>query len=178
MKRYFELFYIFARIGLFTLGGGYVMIPLIQKEIVENRKWVSDGEFVDMLGIAQSIPGVMAVNLAISAGYRIKGVRGSVAAAMGAVLPSFSVILVIAVFLSRGFSNPIVESIFSGIRPAVAALIAVPVINTAKAAGLNRWTVWVPVAGALLIWPIGVSPVYVILACAAGGFLFNMWRKG
>ena len=172
MKFYFTLFSIFFKIGLFTLGGGYAMLPLIETEIVDKRNWIDKKEFLDLTAIAQSAPGVLAVNMAVFVGYKLRGLSGAVVAILGAVLPSFLIILLIAVFL-RGFRHyPLVESIFMGIRPAVVALIAVPVFTLARAAGVTCKNAWVPIVCAGAVWLGGVSPVYIVLAAGVGGLVF------
>lgn len=173
----FQLFYIFFKIGAFTIGGGYAMIPLIEAEIVTKKGWVAKEDFLDLLAIAQSAPGVFAVNIAIFIGYRLRGVKGSIVTALGAVLPSFLIILCIALFFLRFKENPTVEAIFKGIRPAVVALIAAPTFNLAKAAKINRYTIWIPIVSALLIWLLGFSPIWIILLAGVGGYLYQLRIK-
>ncbi|MBP1663650.1 MAG: chromate transporter [Bacteroidetes bacterium] len=147
---YWQMFITFVRIGAFTIGGGYAMIPLIQREVVQVRKWISPKEFIDMLALAQSAPGVIAINTAIFIGYKIKGIRGSIVTALGCALPSFVIILLIAMVFSNFKDNAIVERIFKGIRPVVVALIA-----------------------ALLIWGLNISPVWIVMAAIAGGIIYG-----
>ena len=170
----FQLFYIFFKIGAFTIGGGYAMIPLIEAEIVTKKGWVAKEDFLDLLAIAQSAPGVFAVNIAIFIGYRLRGVRGCIVTALGAILPSFLIILCIALFFLRFKENPTVEAIFRGIRPAVVALIAAPTFNLAKAAKINRYTIWIPIISALLIWLLGFSPIWIILLAGIGGYVWKL----
>lgn len=172
MKFYFSLFFIFFKIGLFTLGGGYAMLPLIEAEVVDKRRWIDKKEFLDLTALAQSAPGILAVNMAIFVGYKLRSLPGAVTATLGAVLPSFLIILLIAVFLRDFRHNPVVESVFRGIRPAVVALIAVPVFTLARAAGVTWKTAWVPVLCALAVWLGGLSPVYIVLLAGLGGWLF------
>lgn len=177
MKTCWFLFLTFAKIGLFTLGGGYAMLPLIERELVDKYTLFNRREFLDMVAVAQAAPGVMAINLSIITGYKAAGFLGCLCAALGAALPSFIIILLIAVFF-RGFQdNPVVRRVFMGIRPAVVALIAVPVFNLAKTAGITWKTVWIPVAVALLVWLVKVSPVYIVLAAGLGGFLYGRNKK-
>ena len=145
------------------------MIPLIEKEVVEKRQWISREEFLDLMAVSQAAPGVFAVNMAIFIGYKKAGVRGSVACAIGNVLPSILIILLIALFFQRFKEHEVVENIFKGIRPAVVALILVPTFNMARTAKLNRYTIWIPIVTALLIWLLGLSPIYVIIAGIVGG---------
>ena len=170
----FQLFYIFFKIGAFTIGGGYAMIPLIEAEIVTKKGWVAKEDFLDLLAIAQSAPGVFAVNIAIFIGYRLRGVRGCIVTALGAILPSFLIILCIALFFLRFKENPTVEAIFRGIRPAVVALIVAPTFILAKAAKINRYTIWIPIISALLIWLLGFSPIWIILLAGIGGYVWKL----
>ena len=169
----FKLFVTFFRIGVFTFGGGYAMIPLIEKDIVERNRWVGREDFVDLLAVAQSAPGIFAVNMAVFIGYKLRGTRGAIAAAMGCVLPSVVIILLIALFFRQFRHLPVVNNVFMGLRPAVVALIAVPVFSVAKSAKLGWSTVWIPVLSALLIVAFGVSPVYVIAVAALAGFVWG-----
>ena len=167
----YELIKTFFKIGIFTLGGGYAMIPLIEEEVVNRHKWVCKDEMLDLIAIAQSCPGVFAINIAIFIGYKLNKVRGALAASFGTALPSFLIILVIAMFFHQFKDNAVVAAMFKGIRPAVVALIAVPTFNLAKQAKLNKFTLWIPVVSALLIWLMGVSPIWIIIAAGAGGYI-------
>src|SRR5574344_679597 len=135
---YWTLFITFVRIGAFTIGGGYAMLPLIQREVVD-RGWMSKEEFIDLFAVAQSLPGVFAVNISIFVGYKLKKLTGSVICALGTILPSFLIILAIALFFTQFRENEWVEKAFKGLRPAVVALIAVPVITTARSLRLRGW---------------------------------------
>ncbi len=170
------MFLTFFKIGLFTIGGGYAMIPLIEAEIIEKKKWVGKEEFLDLMAVAQSCPGVFAINISIFIGYRLRKVKGAVLCCMGTALPSFIIILLIALFFHQFKDNEIVAAAFRGIRPAVVALIAVPTFNLAKKAKLNRYTFWVPIVSALLIWLLGVSPILIIIAAGVAGYLVG--RRG
>ena len=167
------LFLTFFRIGMFTLGGGNAMIPIIEAEVVDKHKWISKEEFLDLIAIAQSCPGVFAINISIFIGYKLRKMRGAITASVGTALPSFLIILLIAMFFSQFKDHPVVAAIFRGIRPAVVALIAVPTFNLARSAKLNWANCWIPVAGALLIWLLGVSPIYIILAAGIGGWVYG-----
>ena len=177
MQKCFSLFYVFAKIGLFTLGGGYAMLPLMEQELVDKRKWLTRADFLDTVALAQAAPGIMAANVAILVGYRRARTWGSICAISGAVLPSFVIILLIAVFFRAYQDNPIVNRLFKGIRPAVVALIAVPVFRLAKTANIGWKTVWIPVAVALLVWLLNVSPVYIILVAGIGGYWYAARRE-
>ena len=173
MNIYIEAFSIFFKIGAFTIGGGSAMVPLIENEIVNKRNWVAKEDFIDLLAIAQSAPGVLAVNISIFIGYRLRGIRGSLVTALGTILPSFLIILAIALFFHNFKENPVVERIFKGIRPAVVALIAAPTFSMAKSAKINRYNIWIPVVSALLIWQLNFSPVWIIIAAGVGGYLYG-----
>lgn len=175
-KIYWQMFFTFVRIGSFTFGGGYAMIPLIQEEVVKKRKWIDEHEFIDMLAMAQSAPGVMAINTAIFIGYKMRGFKGSVVTALGTALPSFIIILLVAMVFTSFRENPTVERIFKGIRPAVVALIAAPLYKMGKSAGVTRKTIIIPVASILLIWLANISPIWVVLAAISGGILFGTYN--
>lgn len=140
------------------------MLPLIQREVVDRKKWIDEEEFLNMIALAQAAPGLIAVNSAIFIGWRIGGWRGVCGAVLGAVLPSFLIILAIAMVFSEWKELPAVEAAFKGIRPAVVALIAAPLFKMAKAAKISWLTSLIPIAAALLIWLGHVNPVWVILA--------------
>ena len=148
---YWTLFLTFLKIGVGTIGGGYAMLPLIQREVVD-RGWLSKEDFIDLFSVAQSLPGIFAVNISIFVGYKLKKNMGSVVCALGTILPSFLIILLIATFFTQVQDNEWVEKIFKGLRPAVVALIAVPCITTARSIKLNYLTMIIPIVAALLIW--------------------------
>ena len=177
MNIYWESFKTFFKIGLFTLGGGYAMIPLIEEETVNRHKWINKDEMLDLIAIAQSCPGVFAINIAIFIGYKLNKVRGALATTLGTALPSFLIILAIAIFFQQFKDNEVVASIFRGIRPAVVALIAVPTFNLAKQARLNKYTLWIPIVSALAIWLLGVSPIWIIIFAGIGGFVYGQMSK-
>lgn len=173
MARLHELFWSFFKIGAFTIGGGYAMIPLMEQEIVDRRKWLGKEEFMDVMSLAQSMPGVFAVNMATNVGYKTRGAFGAIVAVLGNVLMPIFMILALAIFFRQFSDNAIVESIFKGIRPAVVALIAAPVFKMAKTAKISWRNFWIPVLAALLIWLLGVSPVIIILVAGLGGFVYG-----
>lgn len=178
MNSYITLFTTFSKIGAFTIGGGFVMIPLIHREVVEKHKWMDNEEFMDVLTIAQSAPGIMAINLSIFLGYRVKGVKGSIVAAIGTALPSFLIILGIAMFFAAFKENVTIEKIFKGIRPAVVALIAVPLIKMTGSSKLNIYTGFIPIVTLLLIIFLNISPLYLILAGGVAGVVsYKFYKK-
>ena len=169
---YLKLFISFFKIGAFTFGGGWAMIPLIEREVVDKQNWIKGEDFVDALAIAQSLPGVLAVNISILIGNKLRGLKGCLTATLGTILPSFLIILAIAIWFVQTYDNPVVERIFKGIRPAVVALIVSPVFSTAKTARINIKTVIIPIIVALSIWLGGVSPIWFVLLGAIGGILY------
>ena len=173
MNLYWESFKTFFKIGIFTLGGGYAMIPLIEEEVVNRHRWVSREEMLDLIAIAQSCPGVFAINIAIFIGYKLNKVRGAIATSLGTALPSFLIILIIAMFFHQFEDNKVVAAMFRGIRPAVVALIAVPTFNLGKRAQLNKFTIWIPIISALAIWLLGVSPIWIIILAGLGGYIYG-----
>jgi chromate transporter len=173
MNIYWESFKTFFKIGIFTLGGGYAMIPLIEEEVVNRHRWVSREEMLDLIAIAQSCPGVFAINIAIFIGYKLNKVRGAIATSLGTALPSFLIILIIAMFFHQFEDNKVVAAMFRGIRPAVVALIAVPTFNLGKRAQLNKFTIWIPIISALAIWLLGVSPIWIIILAGLGGYIYG-----
>lgn len=173
----YTLFCTFFKIGLFTIGGGYAMIPLIEEEVVNRKKWLCREDFMDVLAVAQSCPGVFAVNMAIFIGYKLRNLKGSIICTLGAVIPSFTIILAIALFFRQFKEYPIVENIFKGIRPTVVALIAIPTLNLARGTGINRRNIWIPIVSALLIWQAGVSPIWIIIAAGILGLSQLITKK-
>ena len=140
------------------------MLPLIQREVVDRKGWIDEEEFLNMIALAQAAPGLIAVNSAIFIGWRVGGWRGLAGAVLGAVLPSFVIILVIAMVFQDWKELPAVEAAFKGIRPAVVALIAAPLFKMAKSAKIGWITALIPITAALLIWLGHVNPVWVIVA--------------
>lgn len=163
-----KLFTTFFKIGLFSFGGGFAMIPLIEREVIERWKWITRKDFVDMLVLAQSTPGPIAVNTAVFVGYKTAGVIGAVMATLGTVMPSFIVILLLAIFFAEVRNNIYVDAAFKAMRPAVVALIVAPLIGLVK--GMKWYLVAVSAAVAVLVWYFGFSPIYLI----AGGVVVGV----
>lgn len=179
---YFRLFISFLKIGAFTFGGGWAMISIIEKEIVTKNKWIEKENFLDLLAVAQSMPGILAVNISVAVGDNLRGVKGSIVSALGTILPSFIIILIIAIFLTPDAikNNEVISSIFMGIRPAVVALIVAPVLTTAKAAKINAKTVIIPIAVALLIYskiPFISNPIVFIILGGIGGYIYYVMHQ-
>lgn len=171
-----QIFLVFAKIGSFTIGGGYAMIPLIRDELVK-RNWLSEDELPDIVALAQSAPGVLAVNMSIFAGYKMRGVKGSIVATLGSVIPSFLIILLIAALFTGYQDNPVVIRIFKGIRPVVVSLILVPMIKMARK-GNKTWWAWVISAVTLfLVAFLGFSPIYILLVLIVLAVCFTLLKE-
>ena len=171
-----SLFSVFAKMGAFTIGGGYAMLPLIEQEMTK-RGWISQEDIQDIIVLAQSAPGILAVNMAIYTGHKIRGVKGSVVSAVGAVLPSLVIILLIAMFFTEFKDNDIVRRIFQGVRPAAVALILVPAVRMAKA-GCKSWWTWAVAAASLLgVAFLKVSPIWIILVTLSVAVSVSLIRQ-
>lgn len=175
MNIFLSLFANFFSIGAFTLGGGYAMLSIVEEIVVNKKGWLSKSDFWDMIAVVQSLPGVFAINTALYVGYRIKGLRGGLAAAFGATLPSFIIIVVVAMFFSNLREYEIVENFFRGIRPCVVALILVPSLKMVKESKLTIKTSWIPILATVLICSLGVSPIYIVAAAGVGGILCGLY---
>ena len=171
---YMQLFLSFLKIGAFTLGGGYAMLALVENVVVQKNKWIEEKDFWNMITLVQTLPGVFAINTALYVGYRIKGVKAAVAAMLGAMLPSMLFIIVLAMFFSAMWENPVVIAIFKGIRPCVVALILAPSIKMVKSIGLKASAVWIPVLAAVAVCFFYVSPVWVIVLSGLGGLFWGI----
>ena len=170
-----QIFGVFAKIGAFTIGGGYAMIPLIQAEM-SRRGWIADEDLPDIVALSQSAPGVMAVNISIFAGHRLRGIKGSIVATLGSILPSFCAILAIAMFFTAFKDNPWVERAFKGIRPVVISLIAVPMVRMARSCCKTWWAWLLAVATLVLVAFLNVSPIYIIVCVLVIGFSVTYYR--
>jgi chromate transporter len=173
-----QLFWSFFKIGTFTIGGGYAMIPLMEKELVDRHQWLTEEEFMEILALSQTMPGIFAANMATHVGWRLRGILGAVVSVIGNILMPILIILALAMGLRYVQGNPVVEAIFKGVRPVVVALIAAPVFRMAKTAHITRYNFWIPVLAALLIWLLGVSPIWIILVTGIGGFLYGKFVEG
>ncbi len=170
--RLLQIFIIFFKIGAFTFGGGLAMLPLVKREIVDNKKWVSPQEFVDIVAVAMTAPGAIIVNSAVYIGYKIMGAAGSLTAVLGATIPSFTVILIIAVFFLQFQNLPGVEAVFSGIRPAVGAFIAAAVFKVGKTSLTNTKSLGFILLFLLVALFLEFHPILIIVIGAFTGLLF------
>ena len=166
-----EIFLSFFKIGAFTFGGGHAMVPLIQKEVVDEKGWIEAEDFIDILALAQTAPGPVAANTSVFVGYKLLGVPGAVWALAGTVLPSFIVILVIAMYFARIADSAVINAAFSGIRPAVVALVASAAINIGRTALYNVKSVVICIIAFLAVTALGVHPIPVILGSAVLGYV-------
>ena len=171
MKDLWVLFFAFVRIGAFTFGGGYAMLPILQKEIVDKYHWASEEELIDFFAIAQCTPGVIAVNTATFIGYKNKGIIGAITATLGLIVPSLVIIISIAAVLSNFSELPIVQHAFSGIRIIVAVLIVNVVINMLKKAVVDHFSFFIFLGTLLIGFIFDFSPVYIVIASALLGIL-------
>ncbi len=177
MKVLWELFIIFARIGGFTFGGGYAMLPMLQKEVVENKKWATSDELMDYFAIGQCTPGIIAVNTATFVGYKIKGVPGGIIATLGVVSPSVVIITIIAAFLQNFQDIVYVQYAFGGIRAAVVALILSAVLKLGKKSVIDIITGVIFVIVTLLSIFTDLSPAIFVVAAGLCGIIIGGCRK-
>ena len=175
MRELIEILKSFLKIGAFTFGGGYAMIPIIQYEVVNRRKWLSEQEFVELLTIAQAAPGPISLNTAVFVGYKQRKYLGSLAAIVGVVIPSFVIILVVAMFFANVRHNHWVDAAFKGMRPAVVALIIAPIVGLTR--GMRWWMIAVALVTAVVVWHFGLSPIWFLIGGAMVGLLCAA-RKG
>lgn len=164
-----KLFNIFFKIGLFTLGGGYAMLPVIETEIVETNKWMTEDEFLEVLAMAQSLPGPLAVNTATFVGYRLNKTKGALVCCLGTVLPSFLIILLIASLLKPFYESPLVVQFFKGVRPAVAGIIMTAVYRLKKGIDVSFFSGIMVVFSILAIAVFHLNPILVIVSAALSG---------
>ena len=162
MVSLWKIFLTFGKIGAFTIGGGIPMIAAIKSELVE-KGWLEDEEFVDIIALAQSAPGLFAVNISILTGHKLRGTRGSVAATIGSCLPPFLIILAVAVFFTAFQENEYIIRAFKGIRPVVVALISVPLIDMIKATKMKWWSWAIVISSMTLVCFMRVSPIYILI---------------
>lgn len=177
MGELLKLFWAFFKIGAFTIGGGYAMLPLIQREVVDENNWLTTEEFIDILAIAEVTPGPVAINTSTYVGYKVAGFKGAMFCTLGTILPSFTIILLIVKFFWGFRQNPMVEKVFLGIRPAIAALIFSAVYKLGKNMKLNIFVI----AGALLtvlgVVVFNISPIIIILLAAFGSIIYFKNRE-
>lgn len=177
MKEIFKFFITFFRIGLFTIGGGYAMIPLIQTEVVDKNNWLSDEEFLDTIAVAQSAPGALAINTSILVGYKLRRIKGAISCVIGVSLPSFIIILFVVMFVYGFRDNNIVEQVFMGLAPAVTGLIGASLYKLFKSAKIKGMTILLPLASLTAIVLFNVSPIHIIIISALGSVIYHKLKE-
>lgn len=173
MRELFQLFWAFFRIGAFTFGGGYAMLPMIQKEVVEKYGWATDEEVLNYFAVGQCTPGVIAVNTATFIGYKKAKVKGAISATLGVVCPSLIIILIIAAFLKNFAQYEIVKNAFSGIRVAVAVLVVNAVVKMWKSGVKDLTGFIIFLIGFLISIIFGISPIFIVIAAIIAGILIK-----
>ena len=171
-----QLYRTFFIIGGFTIGGGYAMLPLMQKEVVDNQGWVTEQEMVNYYAIGSSVPGVIAINTATMVGFRLRGLKGALASTAGMVTPSLFIIMFIAAFLTRFQEYAVVKSAFAGIRVAVFTIMVMAVIRIGRRVILNFWGWVYAVLSFVLVAVMDLSPIYLILAAIGLGVFLSLFR--
>lgn len=171
-----QIFLVFGKIGAFTIGGGIPMIAAIKSELVE-REWLNDEDFIDIITLAQTAPGLFAVNISILTGHRLRGTKGSVVATIASCLPPFLIILLVAMFFTTFKDNEYIIKAFKGIRPVVVALIGVPMTDMLKSTKM-RWWSWLIVVGSMtLVCFLKVSPIYILVCVIAMALFISWWNE-
>jgi chromate transporter len=167
-----KLFLLFTKIGLFTIGGGYAVIPLIENEIV-SRGWLTYEEFYELLAITESLPGVFSNKIAALVGYKISGMKGAIVSALGTIIAPFAIIILIAMFFSRFQDNLYVDKAFKALRPVVVGLIAAPCYSAIKINKMTVRTLILPFIALMLMWGFQVSPIWIVIGGCIGGILYQ-----
>lgn len=176
MVSLWQIFLVFSKIGAFTIGGGIPMIAAIKEELVK-RKWLNDEDFLEIIALAQSAPGLFAANISILTGHRLRGTKGSIVATIGSCLPPFLIILMVAMFFTEFKDNEYVIKAFKGIRPVVVALIGVPMYDMIKATKMRWWSWVVVIASMVLVCFMKVSPIYILICVIAVAAFISWWKK-
>ena len=172
MKKLLQMFISFFKIGAFTFGGGYAMIPLIEEEVVNNKKWIGKEEFVDIVVISQSFPGALAVNTSIFIGYKINGAIGAIIALLGTIIPSFTIILLIASIFMQFRNNYYVEQVFKGINGAVPVLVLIAILSISKSVKKSYLNLGIVIVALILLQVLNVNPVVVIILSGIFGVIY------
>ena len=171
-----QIFLVFAKIGAFTIGGGIPMIAAIKSELVE-RKWLNDEDFIDIITLSQTAPGLFAVNISILTGHRLRGIKGSIVATIASCLPPFLIILAVAIFFTTFKDNEYIIRAFKGIRPVVVALIGVPMTDMIKSSRMKWWSWMIVLTSMTLVCFLKVSPIYILICVIVGATFISWWRN-
>ncbi len=176
MCMYFNLFWSFFKVGLFTFGGGYAMLPLLQREVV-SKGWASDDELLDYYAIGQVTPGIIAINVSTFVGYRIKGIPGALCTMVGVVLPSILIISSLAYGLAYIWENTYVQHAFSGIRLMIAALLMPTILKLIQKSVIDYWTLFILILSFAATFYFSISPLIIVISSAILGILLIKWKK-
>lgn len=171
-----QIFKVFAKIGAFTIGGGIPMIAAIKSELVA-RKWLNEEDFIDIITLAQTAPGLFAVNISILTGHKLRGTKGSVVATIGSCLPPFLIILLVAMFFTAFKDNEYVIRAFKGIRPVVVALIAVPLLDMFKSMNMRWWSWLIVLMSLMLVCIMNFSPIYILVCVIVIALFISWWNN-
>ena len=177
MKKLLQLFFAFAKIGAVTFGGGYAMLPILQRDIVNKNGWATDDELLDYFAIGQCTPGIIAVNTATFIGYKQKGVLGGIAATLGVIFPSVVIISIIAAFVTNFAKLPVVKYAFNGIRVCVCVLILNAVVKLSKGSLIDKWTCGIFAAVFILSMFLDISAAILVLAAGLAGYLIKRFTR-
>jgi len=176
-KKLWKIFLIFFKIGSFTFGGGLAMLPLIQKEVVDKEKWISEEDIVDVFAVSQSLPGVIAINSAIFVGNKVYGFSGAIAAALGVILPAFFSIILVIVALTSIKDSPYVTKVFAGVKAASAALILLSAIKLGRSSIKDKIGVIIAIFSFILIIILKVNAVWAIVLGGLVGYIFYLYSR-
>lgn len=171
-----DIFFTFFKISPVSFGGGYAMIPLLERAVTEKKKWIKKEDIADVLVMAQTVPGSIAVNTATFIGYRIAGITGAVVGTLGIVTPTFFIIIALAALFLNFQHNPIVAAAFMGIRPAIVALIAYAAITIGKTSIFNKTTSIIAGIAILLFLFVPVHPIFILIAGGLTGLILNIGK--
>ena len=177
MKELFDLFLAFCRIGVLTFGGGYAMLPMLQKECVEKKGWVTENELMDYYSVGQCTPGAIAVSTATFVGNKVHGVAGGIFASLGVVFPSLVIIIVIAAVLQAFAHYSAVKNAFAGIRVGVCVLIINSIIKLFKKSIIDKWTLVIFIVVFVCALLIDITPIVFVVAAGIAGVLINNWKE-
>lgn len=169
-----DLFLTFMKIGGFTLGGGFAMIPVIQQITVDKKKWATEEEFTDFIALAQSVPGVVGVNTATTVGNKVLGVKGAVVATLGMITPSLIVIIIIAMLFKQFQETPMIQSAFKGVRAVVVALILMAVVRLSKTAVKDKFQIFIFLLATVLALFFNIYAPYIIILCGTVSLIYKI----
>lgn len=172
-----ELLFTFFKIGAFTFGGGYAMLPLIKKEIVEDKKWLTNEQLLDIIAIAESTPGPFAINVATFVGSKINKIRGALVATFGVVLPSFATVFLLTFVLKKIENNEYIQNAFMGIRAGVLVLIISAVISLYKQLKKSFFSYAIIIIVGIMSWMLGIDSITILLFCAFLGIIWCLYHE-